>query len=978
MRFGQEHIGALVQGRYSLVTQQRGRVLGPGYHAHDHEDSSEVFLKLFVRWPAPTVLQDSLQKWLTWGGFDAAPPDLPWGPTPSIVGDDPRGTFLVSPWLVGSSLADGWPAADDLTLVDVVGTLTKALEAMRALHATGLIHGALRPSQVLLTEHGAVNILRPGLDLFVAPTLRSDPDRWALIQAARGSTWAPEVRAYFDESAPFPTAAADLYGFGRVIEAVIDLLPETLGPPRERLRATADVCSARRPEDRPTIDAVLQQLDLTLQRHRRPRAHGPHATGSTLPKRSGGEGTPASRRRRRVPVQSERPDTAEPLEPPIPPQKPEAAATDAAESPPVVQPGPADATIPMPAIELGDGRSSDPSGQQERAPTPIVPGAPDAADPFDAPIGPGDAGPEDPTWFEPDDEAPAPEPKAQPPANGATGPSARPSPAPDDDGLAADLAPPPKIASPRVLREWAEADSFARFGLNGQAIEKAEAVLRLDPTFEPAKALLARLGASPPVSKSPAPAEDQGFISEPVGDADRTVLAPVDSDEMETQALKREDRPVEPRPLDENVQFTVYRPPQLIADQWADLLFFTHLSERRPDASENSPDPVAEVQRLASNILQDSVESYDTRTADARAAIPKDGTLTIVPMVDGVTFNPPQASFVWSEDVHLTRFRARSAAAGTTVRGVISVFFGPVLVGDVPLALRVDPQGVLIASLAPEVPTTGRRYRKIFASYSRRDLEVVRSFESFARGLGDRYLIDLLDLRAGEVWSDRLEEMIQSADVFQLFWSQNAMASTHVLDEVRCALANAQDIRPIFWERPLPQDPTRDLPPPELSKLHFQFLAAMPPSDPATGQLHAEHLQSPSPPPDAPSSGPPDVGVRLDLPDLAASEHDDDEFDASKTRAVEIPVVTPRPPLSAPSPESGWPQVDRSGASRFPATPSTHTQTNGGVHRTPGVGMVDPLPERRSDNPSALMLVVVAFGLALLIVSVLMLIWFNS
>ncbi|MEL7372352.1 MAG: hypothetical protein AAFN74_25730, partial [Myxococcota bacterium] len=64
MRFGQEHIGALVQGRYSIVTQQRSRVLGPAYQAHDHEDSSEVFLKLFLRWPNTEELQANLQAWL--------------------------------------------------------------------------------------------------------------------------------------------------------------------------------------------------------------------------------------------------------------------------------------------------------------------------------------------------------------------------------------------------------------------------------------------------------------------------------------------------------------------------------------------------------------------------------------------------------------------------------------------------------------------------------------------------------------------------------------------------------------------------------------------------------------------------------------------------------------------------------------------------------------------------------------------------
>ena len=107
-----------------------------------------------------------------------------------------------------------------------------------------------------------------------------------------------------------------------------------------------------------------------------------------------------------------------------------------------------------------------------------------------------------------------------------------------------------------------------------------------------------------------------------------------------------------------------------------------------------------------------------------------------------------------------------------------------------------------------------------------KDKFIVEQFEEFGRSLGDEYLRDLTELRSGEVWSDRLFEMIRAADVFQLFWSKNAMSSAFVSQEWRYALSLGRSnfIRPVYWETPLPEDRQADLPPEELRRLHFQNL----------------------------------------------------------------------------------------------------------------------------------------------------------
>jgi hypothetical protein len=281
--------------------------------------------------------------------------------------------------------------------------------------------------------------------------------------------------------------------------------------------------------------------------------------------------------------------------------------------------------------------------------------------------------------------------------------------------------------------------------------------------------------------------------------------------------------PTPPTPvLDDNVQFTVYRPARLEPDHWQTLLAFAHLSERRPEAAPDDPDPVEEVARQAAALLGDA-PAYRQHTEDSLHAVPREGELTFVPHVDGVEFNPSRRSFVWTESVHREEFRLRAAGdgAGQTRRGRMTVYLGSIVLAEIGMTFKVGAAGHA-AECQPRVTASAQPYRKIFASYSHRDLGIVREYAQYARAMGDRYLQDVVDLRSGERWQPALEELIRKADVFQLFWSWNALESHYVEQEIEFALGlnRARFIRPVYWDDPLPS--RGDLPPDAVRALHFE------------------------------------------------------------------------------------------------------------------------------------------------------------
>jgi hypothetical protein len=273
--------------------------------------------------------------------------------------------------------------------------------------------------------------------------------------------------------------------------------------------------------------------------------------------------------------------------------------------------------------------------------------------------------------------------------------------------------------------------------------------------------------------------------------------------------------------MDNDVRFTVYRPQAISPGIWASLLVFAHKTDLVEEPGKPPLDPNEQVEAIARAHFGNT--PVRQAAEDARSGVPRGARLRIAADLPGVRCDPASAEFDWREPVHHVVFRllATPDLVGSVVRGAVRIWCGPLILGEVSVAISFT--GSLPAVPPPAVADSAARYRKIFPSYSRADGAIVDAFTEVARTLGDQYLRDVVALRAGERWRERLPELIAEADIFQLFWSSNSMRSRYCREEWEYALSLGRPlfVRPFYWEDPRPSDPASGLPPPTLAALQF-------------------------------------------------------------------------------------------------------------------------------------------------------------
>lgn len=297
------------------------------------------------------------------------------------------------------------------------------------------------------------------------------------------------------------------------------------------------------------------------------------------------------------------------------------------------------------------------------------------------------------------------------------------------------------------------------------------------------------------------------------------------------KALDREhaDSQIDPdKPIvtDSNVEFTVYSPRQIKPEKNYTMLAFAHLAQKRADAPADEPDPITEMKDQAARILGKQQADYDNANEPSGQPVPRAGEITFVPIVPGVTFSPASRTFTWRKSVHREEFDlwATPDMNGQDLSGQMTVFLGSLVIAEVPLRISVNSRAESSAEkISLDGPQSSRRLRQIYASYSHQDEQVVAELAQVAPLFGSRFLMDRTHLEPGEDRREGLQRLIRGADMFQLFWSTNAMRSADTVDEINYAVSLERPgfILPTYWEEPLPRSPAEQLPPPAIDRLQF-------------------------------------------------------------------------------------------------------------------------------------------------------------
>jgi TIR domain len=276
-------------------------------------------------------------------------------------------------------------------------------------------------------------------------------------------------------------------------------------------------------------------------------------------------------------------------------------------------------------------------------------------------------------------------------------------------------------------------------------------------------------------------------------------------------------------PETEAVRFTAFHPKEASVEKWYSLLVYAHVETA-----------LSQVQTDAAR-FKDEMGGTPREVRSATPAQLARGTeITVVPTSEGVIFNPERVTFKWVEDVHRAdfRFRAGKELADSAANILITVFVGPLIVATIKGGVLFSAQAAQPTGI-PNVQTTASLYKseEIFPSYSHDDEDIVLACRNAYKALGFDFLRDRDTLRPGEDWNATLKQMIDRADIFQLFWSAHSAKSTYCQQEWQYALQQSKTksgafVRPVYWQQPLVP------PPPELANLHFAYVPLAAPKTP--------------------------------------------------------------------------------------------------------------------------------------------------
>jgi hypothetical protein len=202
--------------------------------------------------------------------------------------------------------------------------------------------------------------------------------------------------------------------------------------------------------------------------------------------------------------------------------------------------------------------------------------------------------------------------------------------------------------------------------------------------------------------------------------------------------------------------------------------------------------------------------------------------LTFKLMLPGFTLIEPEQQVTWNQETEGVAFGIevpQDCPVGNAI-GTMVVMVNSLPVGRITFKFEVRALGEAKTARMDALDAVSiaiSKYKKAFLSHAREDRNHVLGFVQGFRFTGIDFFLDVLHIKAGEVWADELYRHIDHSDLFVLFWSSHASESDWVEKEWRYAIAlkNGQDDAPPEIHPVVVRKHPFVPPPPELKHLQF-------------------------------------------------------------------------------------------------------------------------------------------------------------
>ncbi|MAS33637.1 MAG: hypothetical protein CL610_06510 [Anaerolineaceae bacterium] len=268
----------------------------------------------------------------------------------------------------------------------------------------------------------------------------------------------------------------------------------------------------------------------------------------------------------------------------------------------------------------------------------------------------------------------------------------------------------------------------------------------------------------------------------------------------------------------EPVQFTALHGRPVTTEAEAILLVYAHLESLRD-----------EIIADAEYYIVSHGEFDRPRRARLTPELKYGTQLTIVPELETqhkhlITFKQAHITRPWDLDweVFPFVFTAHADAIGHVLPVHISIQVAGIEIADINVSLEIAG-GRHSVALTPTV--SSRMHQKIFISYAREDIDIVRRYYQAQIAAANDVFFDIESIRTGENWRTTVKAALDQTDFVQLFWSQHSATSRNVQFEweyfltTHCTDENCEGrLRPVYWEEPLPAIPR------ELRRINFRYI----------------------------------------------------------------------------------------------------------------------------------------------------------